>query len=210
MSIDGPCNITMSFRLLWSVVGAFIFLILYVTACLVALPMFPKADQASMTHRLRRSARVFLFDEHDRVLLIRFVAQREDGPFVFWVTPGGEIEPNEDEHTAAARELREELGIAPPLVGPVHQESEGTYVHLGETVANHDTFFAARTSAASPRLTGVTAEEIALMQEARWWSAAELAATDERVYPPQLAALLPAILARLCAAATNLPSAAQG
>ena len=163
-----------------------------------------------MLSRLRRSARVFLFDEHDRVLLIRFVAQREDGPFVFWVTPGGEIEPNEDEHTAAARELHEELGIAPPLAGPVHQESGGTYVHLGETVANHDTFFAARTSATAPKLTGITAEEIALMQEARWWSATELAATAERVYPPQLAALLPAILVRLHAAATNRSGAAHG
>lgn len=163
-----------------------------------------------MQHRLRRSARVFLFDEHDRVLLIRFVAQREHGPFVFWVTPGGEIELNEDEHTAAARELQEELGIAPPLVGPVHQESGGTYVHLGETVENHDTFFAACTTADAPKLTGITAEEIPLMQEARWWSAEELAATAERIYPPHLAALLPAILAQLCAAATNLPSAAQG
>jgi 8-oxo-dGTP pyrophosphatase MutT (NUDIX family) len=163
-----------------------------------------------MTHRLRRSARVFLFDEHDRLLLIRFVAQREGGPCVFWVTPGGEIEPNEERRTAAARELHEELGIAPPLVGPVHQEAGGTYVHLGETVENHDTFFAARTTADAPKLAGVTAAEIALIQEARWWSAAELAATAERIYPPQIATLLPDILAALRVAETKLPGTVHG
>jgi 8-oxo-dGTP pyrophosphatase MutT (NUDIX family) len=139
-------------------------------------------------HRLRHSARVLLFDEHNHILLIRFVAQREDGPFVFWVTPGGEVEPGEDPRTAAARELHEELGITPALSAePVHEESGGTYTHLGETVRNHDTFFAASCRHDEPHLIGVTEEEIALMQEARWWSLAELGDTSERVFPAQLA-----------------------
>ena len=61
--------------------------------------------------RLRRSARVFLFDEHGDLLLIRFVAQRTDGPFVCWVTPGGEVEKGEADLAAAERELAEELGL---------------------------------------------------------------------------------------------------
>ena len=85
-----------------------------------------KANQSEA--RLRRSARVFLFDPTGDVLLIRFVAQREDGPFVFWVTPGGEVEPNEDDRAAAERELFEELGLRVPLVGPVHEEHGGSYV----------------------------------------------------------------------------------
>ncbi len=52
-----------------------------------------------------------LFDEGGRILLIRFVAVRPDGEFVFWALPGGEIEAGETETEAAARELREELGI---------------------------------------------------------------------------------------------------
>ena len=139
--------------------------------------------------RLRRSARVFLFDPAGDVLLIRIVAPLEDGPFVFWVTPGGEREPGEGAREAAERELFEELGIRPDLVGPVHEESGGTYVHLGETVRNSDVFFAARCAREAPRLLGVTAEELSLMQEMRWWSVAELEATTERLFPANIAAL---------------------
>lgn len=145
--------------------------------------------------RLRRSARVLLFDECDRVLLIRFAAQREDGPFVFWVTPGGEVEPGEAARDAAARELGEELGIIPALSAePVHEESGGTYVHLGETVSNYDTFFAAWCGHDEPRLTGVTEEEIALMQEARWWTLEELRVSGERIYPERLAEIAGCVL----------------
>ncbi len=150
-----------------------------------------------MNLRLRRSARVLLFNEADQILLIRFVAQREDGPFVFWVTPGGEVEPNETDLAAAQRELREELGLTVRLSGPAHRESGGTYTHLGETVRNFDTFFAARCGRDEPKLAGVTAEEIALMREARWWSFAELAATDERIFPPGLGQLAPRIFAEV-------------
>jgi ADP-ribose pyrophosphatase YjhB (NUDIX family) len=139
--------------------------------------------------RLRRSARVFLFDPAGDVLLIRIVAPLEDGPFVFWVTPGGEMESGEGAREAAERELFEELGIRPQLTGPVHEESGGSYVHMGETVRNFDVFFAGRCAREAPRLLGVTAEELALMQEARWWSLAEMEATTERLFPADIAAL---------------------
>ena len=129
---------------------------------------------------------MFLFDPAGNVLLIRFVAPREDGPFIFWVTPGGEVETNENDRAAAERELFEELGLRVPLVGPVHEEHGGSYVHLGETVRNYDVFFAARCEREAPRLSGVTEAEIALMQEARWWSLAELRATEERVFPVEI------------------------
>ena len=140
--------------------------------------------------RLRRSARVFLFDEQGDVLLIRFLAELDGKPFVFWVTPGGEVEPGESDCAAAERELIEELGLRVPLFGPVHQESGSEYVHLGERVRNFDVFFTAQCKRDAPRLTGVTAEEIALMREARWWSAEELASTEERVYPQGIARVL--------------------
>ncbi|MGI4828491.1 MAG: NUDIX hydrolase [Janthinobacterium lividum] len=141
-------------------------------------------------HRLRRSARVFLFDAKGRILLIRFVAEVEGQPFVFWVTPGGEVEPGEADLAAAERELMEELGLRLRLIGPVHEESGGTYTHLGETVRNFDVFFAAICEEDAPRLRGVTAEEIALMHEIRWWSLAELRDTAEQIFPVRLHELL--------------------
>ena len=148
--------------------------------------------------RLRRSARVFLFDESGDLLLIRFVAQRSDGPFVCWVTPGGEVEEGEADLAAAERELVEELGVKLPLVGPVHEESGGTYEHLGETVRNYDVFFAASCERDLPRLAGVTADEIALMQEARWWTLGELKATGENIFPVGISRLAAEIHVRLC------------
>jgi hypothetical protein len=71
----------------------------------------------------------------------------------------------------------------------VHEESGGTYVHLGETVRNFDVFFAARCAREAPRLLGVTEEELSLMQEMRWWSVAEMEATTERLFPADIAAL---------------------
>ncbi len=105
----------------------------------------------------------------------------------FWVTPGGEIEAGEEPDEAAARELHEELGLRLPLIGPVHEESGGEYVHLGERVQNEDVFFATVCERSAPKLAGVTADEVQLMQEARWWSAEQLEATGEKVYPKGLA-----------------------
>lgn len=139
--------------------------------------------------RLRRSARVLLFDPGGDLLLIRFVAELQGEPFVFWVTPGGEVEPGEADAAAAARELREELGVELPLTGPVHEESGGTYTHLGEIVRNFDVFFTARCDRGLPVLAGVTADEIRLMQEARWWSPQELETSLERIYPNALPAI---------------------
>jgi 8-oxo-dGTP diphosphatase len=147
--------------------------------------------------RLRRSARVFLFDESGDLLLIRFVAQRSDGPYVCWVTPGGEVEEGEADLAAAERELTEELGLKLPLVGPVHEESGGTYEHLGETVRNYDVFFAALCGRDEPRLAGVTEDEIALMQEARWWSREELKSTGENIFPREIARLAAEVYARV-------------
>ncbi len=147
--------------------------------------------------RLRRSARVFLFDERGDILLIRFVAQRTDGPFVCWVTPGGEVEEGEADLAAAERELAEELGLKLPLVGPVHEERGGTYEHLGETVRNYDVFFAAQCEREMPRLAGVTKDEIALMQEARWWTLEDLKSTGENIFPVEISRLAVEAYARV-------------
>jgi ADP-ribose pyrophosphatase YjhB (NUDIX family) len=127
-----------------------------------------------------------LFDEGGAVLLIRFVAMRPDGEFVFWALPGGEIEDGETEAEAAARELREELGIEVPVEGPVYRDVN-QFWHQGEMQDNVDFLFRACCRRGEPRLTGVTAEEIAMMREMRWWTVGEVEGSQERIFPAELA-----------------------
>ena len=105
--------------------------------------------------RKRRTARVMLLDEGGAVLLIRFVAMRPDGEFVFWALPGGEIEDGETEAEAAARELNEELGLSVAVEGPVYRDVN-QFWHQGEMQDNQDFLFRGRCGRDEPRLAGVT------------------------------------------------------
>jgi 8-oxo-dGTP pyrophosphatase MutT (NUDIX family) len=128
-----------------------------------------------------------VFDLAGRVLLIRCAVMRGDGEFVFWLTPGGEIEAGETPLEAARRELAEELGLRVEVVGPVYEEAT-QFEHHGEMRDNHDFVFVARCGVEAPVLRGVTADEIAIMKESRWWGADEVEASLERIFPGDLAA----------------------
>ena len=136
--------------------------------------------------RARRTARVMVFDPAGRVLLIRCGVMRGDGEFVFWLTPGGEIEAGETPAQAAVRELGEELGLSVEVVGPVYEEAT-QFEHQGEMRDNLDFVFVAQCGAEAPVLRGVTVEEIAIIKEIRWWGAAEVEASVERIFPVDLA-----------------------
>ena len=149
-------------------------------------------DPRAMTdtpNRLRRSARVLLVDEAGRVLLLRFVIERRSGPYLFWATPGGEVEPGEEVLAAARRELREELGLSLPLEGPVHHAS-GVFEFRDEVVDNLDAFFLAHFTGGPISLDGVDDEERAVLRELRWWTADAIEASPDPVYPPDLAAVV--------------------
>lgn len=141
--------------------------------------------------RIRRSGRVILLDDAGRVLLLRFQMQRSDGPFAFWVTPGGEAEPDEPLDACARRELMEELRLDLPLTGPVHH-SIGQFDFMGEWVEGHDSFFLARLAAGQGAVafSGVTADEQAMHRATRWWTPAELRAATEAVFPTDLTDLI--------------------
>ena len=136
--------------------------------------------------RKRRTARVMLFDESGAILLVRFVVPREGGEFVFWALPGGEIEAGETEIEAAMREVREELGLELKVTGPVYCDSN-QFLHQGEMQDNVDFLFRAECGREEPRLVGFTADEREIMKEVRWWREAELEASEQRIFPVNLA-----------------------
>jgi 8-oxo-dGTP diphosphatase len=91
----------------------------------------------------RRSARIILLNAAKQVLLMRFVVERDNQPFVFWATPGGGIEKGETDLDAARRELAEELALDIALTGPVHIVAS-KFEHEGKPVSNIDVFFLGR------------------------------------------------------------------
>jgi ADP-ribose pyrophosphatase YjhB (NUDIX family) len=127
-----------------------------------------------------------LFDEAGAILLVRFVVPREGGEFVFWALPGGEIEAGETEAEAASRELREELGLELKVTGPIYRDGN-QFFHQGEMQDNVDFLFRAECGREEPRLMGFTTDEKEIMKEIRWWSEGEIWASEERIFPANLA-----------------------
>ncbi|MYW18190.1 NUDIX domain-containing protein [Streptomyces sp. SID2955] len=140
----------------------------------------------------RESARVLLTDEHDRLLLLRFRVDPDASDSGHgWCTPGGGVEDGETLAEAAARELREETGLAvqPTALGAAVAETSG-YADVGWAEGIfRDVFFHLRVTAHQVDVTGLEANERRYHAGHRWWHVADLAATDETVYPFGLAEL---------------------
>ena len=139
----------------------------------------------------RRAARVVLVDRADRTLLLRGGDPARPG-LRWWFTPGGGLDAGETPAEGAARELREETGlrVAPAELGePVwHQVTHFSYDN--RSYRQTQDFYLVRVGEWLVDTAGFDAEEQLTIDQHRWWSAEELDATDETVYPEELADLL--------------------
>jgi len=146
-------------------------------------------DRRSDTDALpiRHVARVVVLDTRGAVLLVRYEGEGRS----YWVPPGGALAPGESHAAAAARELREETGLAPTL-GPVLGERRFRLRIQGTLTDQVERYFAAHVPAAAPPVADSSGEDIL---EHRWWPLAALGKTAETIYPEGLAALLARALA---------------
>ncbi|MFC0107257.1 NUDIX hydrolase [Kibdelosporangium aridum] len=143
----------------------------------------------------RSSARVLLLDDEGRVLLFHG-GNPSDENDTFWFTVGGGVDPDEDIRAAALRELFEETGIKladDQLTGPVWRR-RAVFSFDGRSYDAEEWFFVATAPTTTVDTSGFNQIELDTIDEHRWWSAADLRATTDTVYPVQLAQLLPSLL----------------
>jgi ADP-ribose pyrophosphatase YjhB (NUDIX family) len=151
-------------------------------------------DRPAVPLRLRRAGRVIVLDPEDRVLLFRY----DDGPpnGRHWCTPGGGLNEGEDYRAGARRELFEETGWADVPLGLEVYERTLVMEYDDVIVRQHERFFLGRIEEA-----GRPFGEVADMHVSdgiaawRWWTLAEMDATDEAIWPPGLVNLIRELLA---------------
>lgn len=135
---------------------------------------------------VRPAVRAIILDHENRVFMHRFVAGIDPG---VWVSPGGAVDPGEDDDAALARELQEELSVSRVEIGQWVWRRRHVWAWKGIVYDTRERFALVRVSLDEIRPTshdsffaGEGAEE-----QWRWWSVEELAASSEAVAPRQLA-----------------------
>jgi 8-oxo-dGTP pyrophosphatase MutT (NUDIX family) len=139
----------------------------------------------------RIAARVLLIDQADRVLLFHGT-DPGDPTDVYWVTPGGGLQPGENPAEGAARELFEETGlrVAPAELGdPVFRNvTEFSFEH--RSYRQEQDFFLLRVPSLEVDTSNFDDSERRSVDGHRWWTVAELESAAESYYPETLPSLL--------------------
>lgn len=139
----------------------------------------------------RHAGRVIVLDPAGRVLLFEYDDPPPNGHH--WNTPGGGLEPGEDYHAGAERELTEETGWrdVPVLPEEVHRR-EIVMVHAKKRrVRQVERFFLARVAQPRRPLGDVASMHVMDgINGSRWWTLEELEATDQKIWPEGLAGLV--------------------
>ena len=146
--------------------------------------------------RQRPTVRVILISPAGRVLLIRYQDRRTEQEPIFWLTPGGGVDPGETLTQAAQRELLEETGVTDAELGPIVWYDEPTVTYMGERFQILQSYFVAHCDGETLSSAGWTELEREVIREMRWCAPDELAGFSERIYPSRIAELLPDLIAR--------------
>ena len=143
----------------------------------------------------RNAARVVLVAD-GRVLLQQGFDPGRPEAGSWWLTPGGGLNDGESAEDGAVREVLEETGLqlSPVQLGPVIATRVASFEFERRRFRQSESFFAVSVEAFTPQHHGWDEVEQRALLGHRWWTVDELRATDEAVYPSELADVVQAVL----------------
>lgn len=148
--------------------------------------MTPKDERARV---FRTAGRLLVVDDDGSVLL--FHGRDPARPtHTFWFTPGGSVKDDESTSDAARRELKEETGLLVTDLGPVVMERTWEFDFDGVAYRQAEQYFWVRSQRFVLDSSAWSDVERRSLFGHRWWSAPELVATPDTIYPEGLARLL--------------------
>lgn len=133
---------------------------------------------------VRRTVKVLLLDQADRLLLLR--GDEKAGGEPVWFPVGGGIESGEDAVAAGLREIAEETGCREVTMGPEVWHRRHLYAWRGQQTDTDERWFMARAAHFTPSPQALTDEEQSYITGFRWWAVEELVSTTDPVFPPDL------------------------
>ena len=134
----------------------------------------------------REAIRAILLTPEQEVLLM--CIRKPRGGDRFWVTPGGGTEAGESAEAALRRELREELGLVEFSVGPRLWRRQHTFNWADRRILQREQYFVVSVARFEPVMSDPV--EAKVLEQFRWWSLGELAASREQLTPLSLAEIV--------------------